>query len=169
MGKKEELLKELEDKASEKDIALIDKKLSGMNKGKVKEAWKSVEALYQMIKDPDAAWTSKALAIGSLVYLISPIDAIPDVIPVAGLSDDLAVIAGTVATLGVQLRKYMLEYQQEKAIIDERIIDNLENKKFEMQRDLELEKQKMKEKFIIKLVIVIGIFITAIVAIIKFL
>ncbi len=34
----------------------------------------------------------KAMIIGALGYLISPLDVIPDAIPIAGLSDDLAVL-----------------------------------------------------------------------------
>jgi uncharacterized membrane protein YkvA (DUF1232 family) len=36
---------------------------------------------------------------GALAYFISPIDAIPDAIPVFGLTDDLAVIAAAVGTV----------------------------------------------------------------------
>ena len=35
---------------------------------------------------------SKAIIIGALGYLISPLDIIPDAIPIAGLGDDLAVL-----------------------------------------------------------------------------
>ena len=34
----------------------------------------------------------KALIIGALGYLISPLDVVPDAIPIAGLGDDLAVL-----------------------------------------------------------------------------
>ena len=34
----------------------------------------------------------KAIIIGALGYLISPLDIIPDAIPIAGLGDDLAVL-----------------------------------------------------------------------------
>ncbi len=34
----------------------------------------------------------KALIIGALGYLISPLDAVPDAIPIAGLTDDLGVL-----------------------------------------------------------------------------
>ena len=32
------------------------------------------------------------MAAGSLLYLVSPLDAVPDVIPAGGLLDDVAVI-----------------------------------------------------------------------------
>ena len=36
--------------------------------------------------------TDKAIIIGALGYMISPLDVIPDAIPIAGLTDDLAVL-----------------------------------------------------------------------------
>ena len=35
----------------------------------------------------------KAIIIGALGYIISPLDAIPDAIPIVGLGDDMAVLA----------------------------------------------------------------------------
>ena len=35
---------------------------------------------------------NKAMIIGALGYMISPLDVIPDAIPIAGLTDDLAVL-----------------------------------------------------------------------------
>ena len=34
----------------------------------------------------------KALIVGALGYMISPFDAVPDAIPIVGLTDDLAVL-----------------------------------------------------------------------------
>ena len=36
--------------------------------------------------------TNKAMIIGALGYLISPLDVVPDAIPIAGLADDLGVL-----------------------------------------------------------------------------
>lgn len=118
MGQKEELLKKFVRKADPSDVKKIDQNLDEMKRGKVKEIWGKVQALYQMIKDPEAAWKSKAMAIGALVYLISPIDAIPDLLPGAGLSDDVAVVLGTVAVLGHELKKYMRSVAEEMAEVE---------------------------------------------------
>ena len=56
--------------------------------------------------DSGADWTSRAIAIGALIYLISPIDAVPDVLP-GGLLDDLAVILAAAAQIVDVLRKYV--------------------------------------------------------------
>jgi len=48
--------------------------------------------LYFCLKDADTPARAKAIVIGALGYFILPIDAFPDLIPVAGFTDDLAVL-----------------------------------------------------------------------------
>ncbi len=112
MGKKEKMYQQMRDNASEEDVSKIGAKLFGMNRGKIAKIWKYVMALWKLIQDSEAAWAAKAIAIGALLYLISPIDAIPDVIPGLGLSDDAAVIAIAIAALAVELEKYLSENDQ---------------------------------------------------------
>jgi len=52
-----------------------------------------------------------ATAVGALVYVVCPIDLIPDVIPVVGWLDDVAVVAGAVAALGSALERFLDEEQ----------------------------------------------------------
>ena len=48
--------------------------------------------LYYTLQSDNVSLKDKAIIIGALGYLISPIDIIPDAIPIAGLGDDLAVL-----------------------------------------------------------------------------
>ncbi|MBR1547351.1 MAG: DUF1232 domain-containing protein [Prevotella sp.] len=48
--------------------------------------------LYYTLQSDKVSATNKAMIIGALGYLISPLDVVPDAIPIAGLSDDLAVL-----------------------------------------------------------------------------
>lgn len=48
--------------------------------------------LYYTLESDKVALKDKAIIVGALGYLISPLDVIPDAIPIAGLSDDLAVL-----------------------------------------------------------------------------
>ena len=48
--------------------------------------------LYYTLQSPKVSATNKAMIIGALGYLISPIDVVPDAIPIAGLADDLGVL-----------------------------------------------------------------------------
>ena len=49
-------------------------------------------ALYLASRDPRVPWIPKLLAICVIAYATSPIDLIPDFIPVLGLLDDLLII-----------------------------------------------------------------------------
>ncbi|MFZ1236983.1 MAG: YkvA family protein [Prevotella sp.] len=57
----------------------------------VKLAYASL-VLYYTLESDKVSIKDKAIIIGALGYLISPIDAVPDAIPIAGLGDDLAVL-----------------------------------------------------------------------------
>ncbi|MBQ5972428.1 MAG: DUF1232 domain-containing protein [Prevotella sp.] len=48
--------------------------------------------LYYTLQSDKVSLKDKAIIIGALGYLVAPIDAMPDIIPIAGLGDDLAVL-----------------------------------------------------------------------------
>jgi uncharacterized membrane protein YkvA (DUF1232 family) len=48
--------------------------------------------LYYTLQSPKVSKRDKALIIGALGYMISPLDVLPDAYPIVGLSDDLAVL-----------------------------------------------------------------------------
>ena len=48
--------------------------------------------LYYTLQSDKVSATNKAMIIGALGYLISPLDVVPDAIPIAGLADDLGVL-----------------------------------------------------------------------------
>ena len=48
--------------------------------------------LYYTLQSDKVSKTNKAMIIGALGYLISPLDVVPDAIPIAGLADDLGVL-----------------------------------------------------------------------------
>ena len=49
-------------------------------------------ALYFAVRDPRVPWYAKALAAGIVGYAFSPIDLIPDFIPVLGYLDELVIL-----------------------------------------------------------------------------
>ena len=49
-------------------------------------------ALWKLFRHPQTPWLPKAVALLVLAYALSPIDLIPDVIPVLGLLDDLILL-----------------------------------------------------------------------------
>ena len=51
-----------------------------------------VHAIWLASRDPRVPWQAKALAICVAAYALSPIDLIPDFIPVLGYLDDLIIV-----------------------------------------------------------------------------
>jgi uncharacterized membrane protein YkvA (DUF1232 family) len=51
-----------------------------------------VHAVYQAARDPRTPWYARAAAILVAAYALSPIDLIPDFIPVLGYLDDLLIV-----------------------------------------------------------------------------
>jgi uncharacterized membrane protein YkvA (DUF1232 family) len=53
---------------------------------------REVYALYLACRDPRVPWYAKAVAAGVVAYAFSPIDLIPDFIPVLGYLDELVLL-----------------------------------------------------------------------------
>jgi uncharacterized membrane protein YkvA (DUF1232 family) len=53
---------------------------------------RDVHAIYLASRDPRVPWYAKVLAIAVAGYALSPIDLIPDFIPVVGYLDDLIIV-----------------------------------------------------------------------------
>lgn len=91
---------QIRDKASfDRNREKVSGRLDGMNRGPVAKIWKQVLMLWNYVRDPKTPWTAKILPLAGLVYLISPLDAIPDLIPVLGLTDDVVIILLVVKTI----------------------------------------------------------------------
>jgi len=58
---------------------------------------RDAHALYFAARDPRVPWYVKALAIVVAAYALSPIDLIPDFIPVLGYLDDLLIVPAGIA------------------------------------------------------------------------
>ena len=61
-------------------------------KQRAKELESQTYALYLACKHPDTPWYAKAVAACVVAYALSPIDLIPDFIPVLGYLDDLIIV-----------------------------------------------------------------------------
>jgi uncharacterized membrane protein YkvA (DUF1232 family) len=59
--------------------------------------------LYFVLQKPETPAWAKAIIIGALAYFVWPADAVPDVIPAGGYSDDLGVLATAVASVAMYI------------------------------------------------------------------
>ena len=84
--------------------------------------------LYYTLQSDKVSIKDKAIIVGALGYLVSPLDVIPDAIPIVGLGDDLAVLLYVIGKIGdvseeikekakSKLTKWIDEYEMEE--IDE--------------------------------------------------
>ena len=67
-----------------------------------------VKTLWRMLTDPGFTirWEVKAWIIAALAYFVSPIDAIPDVVPVLGYVDDAVVVACVLHEISDEVSRY---------------------------------------------------------------
>jgi uncharacterized membrane protein YkvA (DUF1232 family) len=61
-------------------------------KSRARRMKRDVHAIYLAARDPRTPWPAKALALCVAGYALSPIDLIPDFIPVLGYLDDVIIV-----------------------------------------------------------------------------
>ena len=66
---------------------------------------RNVIAMFYALTDQNTPLWVKAIIVGALGYFISPIDAVPDFLPVAGYGDDAAVVGSALAVISAYVTK----------------------------------------------------------------
>jgi uncharacterized membrane protein YkvA (DUF1232 family) len=84
-------------------------------KGRVRQLKRETYALYLAARDPRTPWYAKALAICVVGYAISPIDLIPDFIPIVGYLDDLLLVPLGIAITLRLVPSHVLAESRERA------------------------------------------------------
>ncbi len=74
-------------------------------------------ALYLACRDPRAPWPARLVAGFTVAYLLSPIDLIPDFIPVLGYLDDLIVVPLAIALAIRLMPKDLLDDCRKRAAL----------------------------------------------------
>jgi uncharacterized membrane protein YkvA (DUF1232 family) len=82
---------------------------------KVQQIKVETYALYLAYRDPRTPWYAKLLAAGVVAYAVSPIDLIPDFIPVLGILDDLVIVPLGAALAIKMVPKEVMTECREKA------------------------------------------------------
>jgi len=85
------------------------------------EITRDVYAIYLARRDPRVPWYAKALAVCVAAYAVSPIDLIPDFIPVLGYLDELVLLPlGVLLVVRMIPHDVMAEYRARAATALER-------------------------------------------------
>ena len=87
-------------------------------KTKAKQLRTEIVALYLAYKHPRTPWYAKVLAALIIGYALSPIDLIPDLIPVIGYLDDFILVPLGIALLTKIIPRDILEECRAKAQSD---------------------------------------------------
>ena len=91
-------------------------------KGNLTEFQNGVQLLIRMLRAYASgeyraiSWKSMASVVAVLIYFVSPIDLIPDFLPVIGITDDVALVIWLIKTLGDEITKFSSWEKQEKTI-----------------------------------------------------
>jgi len=83
-----------------------------LRSGPLAQVWEDLQLLFSLIKD----WLSKEyqeiplgsviIILGALIYLVNPIDFIPDIVPVLGHIDDVFIIGLVLSQVHSDLQEY---------------------------------------------------------------
>jgi uncharacterized membrane protein YkvA (DUF1232 family) len=79
-----------------------------------KEVLERSMQLYYSAQSPNTPRWAKTVIYGALGYFIVPADAIPDLTPVVGYSDDLGVLTAAIATVVVYITPEVKEQARKK-------------------------------------------------------
>jgi uncharacterized membrane protein YkvA (DUF1232 family) len=85
------------------------------NQSRELKTW--VYALYLVCKDPRTPWYARVFAGCVVAYAFSPIDLIPDFIPVLGYVDDLILVPLGIALTLKMIPRHILDEHRERAKI----------------------------------------------------
>ena len=84
-------------------------------KERAKKLKTDIPAIFLALKDKDTPVLAKVLAALTVFYALSPIDLIPDFIPVLGYLDDLIILPGLVSLTLKSIPKDVLERNRKQA------------------------------------------------------
>lgn len=99
---------------------LIDDAKNKKATGPIDKVFEDIKLLIGIIADyisgdyREVPWGSLVLIVCAIIYFVSPIDLIPDFIPVAGYIDDAVVMAFVIKQINSDLQKYK-EWKRAKA------------------------------------------------------
>ena len=81
------------------------------------------EATFITMKDPQVSWKQKTLLMAALAYLLSPVDAIPDLLP-GGYVDDMSLLLTTLLGVGSVGKKHLHDCRKKHGLVESPELDS---------------------------------------------
>lgn len=75
-------------------------------KERLKQFRAEAYTIYLELRDPRTPWYAKLLILFLLLYILSPIDIVPEVIPILGVLDDIVIVSA-----GIWLLLHLIPHQ----------------------------------------------------------
>ena len=97
------------------DDAGFQKKLTGAARVAGREVVEKALVLYYVLGDPATPTRARNVIVGALGYFILPTDAIPDLLPGIGYTDDLGALVLALGIVAAHIRPEHLRKAKEKA------------------------------------------------------
>ena len=115
--------KKLYEKYKKIKITAEDLKKAGKLKNNLGVVATKFELLVRMVKSDrrgefKISTMDKVKIVGAIIYVISTIDAVPDILPIIGFGDDIGVVAYVISKLGnliSEYEKFEMQKKEEKS------------------------------------------------------
>ena len=115
--------KKLYEKYKKIKITAEDLKKAGKLKNNLGAVATKFELLVRMVKSDrrgefKISTMNKVKIVGAIIYVISTIDAVPDILPIIGFGDDIGVVAYVISKLGnliSEYEKFEMQKKEEKS------------------------------------------------------
>ncbi len=128
-SKAEDYLKDPEKSKRLLDEAMKKAKNREKPTGPLADLWENLRTVFRLLQAyfskqyTTIPWGSIVLVVGSIIYFVSPIDLMPDWIPLAGFFDDAAVLVFVLRQINNDLQKFLEWEKEQNTANSEKVID----------------------------------------------
>jgi uncharacterized membrane protein YkvA (DUF1232 family) len=101
--------------------------------GPLVDLWRNLKIFLRLLRAyfskqyTDVAWGTIVVVVGAVIYFVSPIDLMPDWIPLSGFIDDAAVLMFAIAQIKSDLDRFLLWEQEQQITVIDPDLDNIQN------------------------------------------
>lgn len=107
----------------------------------LRAVWNQVRLTLRLVRDPRVAWWAKLIPFAGLVYVLSPIDLIPDVLIGLGQLDDLGIILGGMRLMEAVVPEYIVQEHRQAISRSGRPLEVVDAPNYRISREREQNQQ----------------------------